>query len=51
MAMATCQLCEAKGEESPFSVPWDFIGEALMEDHFKDKHPEVELVKEQKNWI
>lgn len=30
---ATCKHC-------PFSVPWDHFGEAQMEQHFREKHPD-----------
>lgn len=42
---ATCNVCVTNKEENPFSVPWDMFGKALLEEHFKDKHPEIDLSK------
>lgn len=42
--LATCATCERAGEEKPFVVPWgDHIGPALMQAHYEEHHPEVQL--------
>jgi hypothetical protein len=40
--MIKCNICENKNKE--FKLPvGDGIGEAIMEQHFKDEHPDIKL--------
>lgn len=42
MSIAQCNVCP--DDETRFKIPWgDIHSQALMEEHFKDKHPDVDL--------
>ncbi len=43
--IAVCNLCKPDQPypNEPFRVPWDEMGRALMWEHLKEEHPDIEL--------